>query len=149
MTENQKSTKMRQLNKLESLLMLAGSVLMIVGAALYVFGMQTIAPLIFVPGTLLFFLMQWRQKYEGHDITLRRLRRLMLAGGFCFILAALLMAENSYHILYPYFYGMGLDGINAYLNYIHNNWVLALLVGAILQLYTTHRISAELKKQGK
>lgn len=126
--------------------MLAGSVLMIIGAGLYVFGVQNIAPMIFAPGTVAFFVMQLQQGYDGTDITLRRLRRIMLAGGCFFLIAALLMTENSYHFVFPYFLNMGIDGYNAYLNYIHNNWVVALLVGAVLQLYSTHRISSELAK---
>lgn len=34
-----------------------------------------------------------------------------------------------------------------YLNLIYNKWVLMLLVAAILEMYTMHRISSELKKE--
>ncbi len=142
---------MKQLSKIESILMLAGAVLMIVGAALYVLGgkdMQPVAPCIFAPGTLLFAAMQARQEYQGTDITLRRLRRIMLTGAAFFVVSAVLMVENAYHFVFPLFMKMGIDGYNAYLNYIHNNWVVALLVAAVLQLYSTHRISSELKKTG-
>lgn len=138
---------MKQLNKVQSLVMLLGAVLMVIGAALYVFGEHTVAPVVFAPGTLMFAAMQYEQKYLGTDITLRRLRRIMLAGAAFFVLAALLMVENSYQIVYPLF-TKSIDGWNAYVRYIHNNWVVALLVAAILQLYSTHRITAELKKQG-
>lgn len=120
---------------------------MVAGAGMYVFGEQAVAPAIFTPGTIMFAAMQVMQKYEGTDITLRRLRRIMLTGTAFFIVAAVLMAENAYHVVYPYFLNMGIDGYNAYLKYIHNNWVVALLVAAILQLYSSMRISAELKKQ--
>ena len=36
-----------------------------------------------------------------------------------------------------------------YLQYVRNNWVVTLLVAAILQLYSTHRISRELDKEAK
>ena len=39
-------------------MMLIGACLMVVGAALYVFGEQTVAPCIFTPGTLMFAAMQ-------------------------------------------------------------------------------------------
>lgn len=137
---------MRQLSSLESLVLFVGACLMVVGAGLYVFGEHTVAPWIFTPGTLFFAAMQSRQRYDGTDVTLRRLRRIMLTGACFFVVSALLMIENSYHFVYPLFLKYGIDGYNAYLNYVHNNWVVALLVAAILQLYSTHRISSELNK---
>lgn len=137
---------MEQLNKLQSIVMLLGAVLMAIGAGLYVFGEHTVAPIVFAPGTLAFSLMQYRQKYLGTDVTLRRLRRIMLVGAALFVVSALLMVENSYQIVYPLF-SKTINGWNAYVRYVHNNWVVALLVAAILQLYSTHRISAELKKR--
>lgn len=137
---------MEQLNKLQSIVMLLGAVLMVIGAGLYVFGEHTVAPIVFAPGTLAFSLMQYRQKYLGTDLTLRRLRRIMLVGAALFVLSALLMVENSYQIVYPLF-SKTINGWNAYVRYVHNNWVVALLVAAVLQLYSTHRISAELKKR--
>ena len=139
---------MKQLSKTQSIIMLIGAVLMVVGAGLYVFGEHTVAPCAFLPGTLLFAAMQIAQRYEGTDITLRRLRRIMLTGTAFFIISAVLMLENSYHIVYPLFLKSGIDGYNAYLKYIHNNWEVTLLVAAILQLYSTHRISSELQKKG-
>ena len=125
--------------------MLIGACLMVAGAGLYVLGGETghiIAPCLFTPGTLMFVAMQTMQRYEGNDLTLRRLRRIMLTGGAFFVVSALLMIENSYHL----FIRRGIDGYNAYLQYIHNNWVVTLLAAAIMQLYSTQRISSELKK---
>ena len=39
------------------------------------------------------------------------------------------------------------DNRVAYLTYVYNKWVVFLLIAAILELYTVHRISNELKKQ--
>lgn len=121
---------------------------MVAGAALYVFGAQKAAPPFFVPGTLMFAAMQYEQKYTGTDLTIRRLRKIMLTGAAFFIVSALLMTENAYHFLLPYF-AKTIDGYNAYAKYVHNNWVVALLVAAVLQLYSTHRISSELEKRLK
>lgn len=129
--------------------MLIGACLMVAGAGLYVLGGEmghTVAPCLFTPGTLMFVAMQTMQRYDGNDLTLRRLRRIMLTGGAFFVVSALLMIENSYHLVYPFFIRRGIGGYNAYLQYIHNNWVVTLLVAAILQLYSTQRISSELKK---
>ncbi|WP_308591158.1 hypothetical protein [uncultured Prevotella sp.] len=140
---------MKQLNKLQSIIMLVGACFMVVGAGLYVFGEQTIAPLSFAPGTIMFAAMQYMQQYTGTDITIRRLHRIMLTGAALFVLSALFMVENSYHIIYPLFLKSGIEGYNSYIKYIHNNWVVLLLAAAVLQLYSTHRISSELgKNQG-
>ncbi len=126
--------------------MLIGACMMVVGAGLYVFGKPMVAPLFFTPGTIMFAAMQYEQKYMGTDITIRRLRKIMLTGAALFIASALFMLENSYHLIYPLFIKTGIDGYNAYLKYVHNNWVILLLTAAILQLYSTHRISSELTK---
>lgn len=136
---------MKQLNRTQSVMMLIGACLMVVGAALYVFGEQTVAPCIFTPGTLMFAAMQYMQKYTGTDVTMRRLRRIMLTGAAFFIISALLMVENAYHVVFPLF-AKTINGYTSYVKYIHNNWVVTLLVAAVLQLYSTHRISSELQK---
>ena len=66
-----------------------------------------------------------------------------------FIFSAALMLENTYHALLPLFLQYMDNGYYHYLTYVHNNWVVLLLVAAILEIYTTHRISGELKKEGQ
>ena len=34
-----------------------------------------------------------------------------------------------------------------YVRIVHNNWVVLVLIGAILQMYTTHRIASEIEKE--
>ena len=55
------------------------------------------------------------------------------------------MVENAYHVVFPLF-AKTINGYTSYVKYIHNNWVVTLLVAAVLQLYSTHRISSELQK---
>ncbi len=137
---------MRQLTKTEAAILLAGAFLMVVGAGLYVFGIQGVSPWIFAVGAVAFAAMQLRQTYGGRDATLKRLRRIMSVGDALFILSAALMLENNYHVLMPLFVKYIPDGYYHYVTYIHNNWVIILLVAAIIEIYTTHRISHELKK---
>lgn len=73
----------------------------------------------------------------------------MSFGHIFFIAAALLMLENAFQFLLPEFMESGIEGYNVYVHYIYNNWVVALLVAAVIELYTTHRISSELKKEAK
>lgn len=131
---------MKQLNKTESFIFLIGAVLMVVGSAANIF-LQTWAPYVFAVGAIAFVLMQLKQGYEGTNTTIRRLRRIMIISDLCFLLAAVLMFANQNNFL-------GLQW-TYYVSYVHNNWVVALLIAAILQLYSTHRISRELDKEAK
>ncbi len=140
---------MRQLTKTESLIMVVGALLMAVAAVMYVFAVRKPASWIMLAGTGAFVAMQMRQKYEGANITIRRLRSIMTVGNIFFVIAALLMVENAYQFLRPVFLKNGVQGDITYITYIFNKWVIALLVGAVIELYTTHRISSELEKEAK
>ena len=131
---------MRPLNKLQSALFAIGAVLMLAGAAMGMF-VKGVAPWVFAVGALLFVCMQVQQRYEGDNFTIQRLRRIMLMSDVLLILAAALMFAD---------YGnpFGLDQLT-YVNYIHNNWVVVLLLAAVLQLYTVFRIDSELRKEAK
>ena len=140
---------MKQLSKLQTIIFLAGAVLMVVGAGMYVHGEQTASPVIFADGAVAFAAMQLQQTYLGNNPTVRRLRRIMSVGDALFILAAVLMLENSFRFMLPLFVNYIKNGYYLYVNYIHNNWVVVLLVAAIIEIYTTHRISHELGKEAK
>ena len=129
---------MRQLSKIETALLLLGGMLMVIGAGATVF-QQSWAPYVFAPGALLFASMQMHQSYEGTNFTIRRLRRIMLISDILFLIAALMMFANQAN-----FFGMD---FLIYIKYVHNNWIIVLLLAAILQLYTSHRIANELEKE--
>ena len=131
---------MRQLSKWESYVMLLGGLLMVIGAGANVLFFSW-APYVFAPGALLFVAMQLRQRYEGRDFTIRRLRRIQIISNVLFLLAGLLMIANQANFL-------PIDQLY-YIKYVHNNWVVVLLVAAVLQLYTSHRIAHELEKDTK
>ncbi len=128
---------MRQLSKTETFVMLLGGLLMVVGSGAALF-IQSWAPYVFAPGALLFAAMQLRQRYEGNNITVKRLRHMIILSDVLFLVAALLMFANQSNFL-------GLDYLT-YIKYVHNNWVVVLLVAAILQLYASHRIANELEE---
>ena len=131
---------MRQLSNIETAVLLIGGLLMVVGAGALLF-LQSWAPWIYAPGALMFAAMQLRQSYEGSEFTIRRLRRMIILSDILFLVAALLMFANQSNFL-------GLDYLS-YIKYVHNNWVVVLLVAAILQLYASHRIASELEKHAK
>lgn len=131
---------MRQLSSLETALMLVGGLLMVVGSG-GIMLLQSWAAYVFAPGALLFSAIQMRQTYNGTLFSVRRLRRILLVSDVLFLVAALLMLANQSNFL-------GLDHLT-YIKYVHNNWIVVLLVAAILQLYASHRIANELEKEAK
>lgn len=131
---------MKQLSKTQNMIFLTGAILMVVGAGASLVQWM-LAPYIFAAGALAYTSMQMLQRYEGRNFVIRRLRRIMLLSDVLFLVSAVLMFAsqgNSFH----------LDHIT-YLQYVYNKWVVTLLIAAILQLYTTHRISHELEKEAK
>ncbi|MBQ2209578.1 MAG: hypothetical protein II404_06400 [Prevotella sp.] len=131
---------MKQLSNIETWVMLAGGLLMVVGSGASLL-LQAWAPYVFAPGALMFAAMQMRQRYEGDNFTIRRLRRMMLLSDGLFLMAALLMFANQSNFFQLNYL--------SYIKYVHNNWIVVLLVAAILQLYTSHRIANELEKEAK
>lgn len=122
------------------MVMLAGGLLMVIGSGASLF-LQTWAPYVFAPGALMFAAMQMRQRYDGSNFNIRRLRRMLLLSDALFLVAALLMFANRGNFL-------GIEYLS-FVKYVHNNWIVVLLVAAILQLYASHRISNELEKDAK
>ena len=138
---------MRQLNKWQNAVFVAGAVLMTAGAGLYVFVGGGVAAAVFAVGALAFASMQLMQTYDGGNLALRRLRRILSAADVMFIVSAVLMLEDTLQLLLPLFVKYFDNGYYAYLTYVRNNWVLLLLAAAIIEIYATHRISHELKKE--
>lgn len=128
---------MRELNKTESAILVIGAVMMVIGSGANLFA-QSWAPYVFAMGTIGFVLMQLKQKYDGDNVAIKRLRRMVIISDVCLLLAAVMMFANMNNLF-------RLDAIT-YIIYIHNKWVVVLMVAAMLQLYTSHRISKELLK---
>ena len=62
------------------------------------------------------------------------------------MLSAILMVDSAYGFL-PLSKNVSGSGYLNYIQYVYNKWVLLLLIAAILELYSTHRIASELKKE--
>jgi len=138
---------LRQLSTLQNYILLIGAIMMVVGVGCIVFGiMPKATSIIFCVGTISFALMQMTQTYEGNNITLKRLRHIMVLADIAFIISGLLMLEKVYKFFFPIF-ATSIEGCNTYLHVVYNNWVVALLIGAVLEIYTTHRIAYVIKKE--
>ncbi|MBP7857030.1 MAG: hypothetical protein KAZ98_04050 [Prevotella sp.] len=134
---------MKQLNKLQSIIFLAGGALMVIGAGCFaLMWQQHITCWIYLAGALMFTLMQSMQTYDGQDITIRRLKRIQAFANLLFVLAGLLMADNTF----GYFRSMFSHAYD-YVNVLYNKWVVLLLIAAILEVYTVHRLDHELSKK--
>ena len=131
---------MRQLSSVQNVIFLIGAVLMVIGAGTSILQWQG-APYVFAVGAVAFASMQMQQRYEGDNFTIRRLRRMMLLSDVLFLVAGVLMFANGGNFL-------GLDHL-IYIEYVYNKWVVVLLIAAILQLYSMHRIGQELEKEAK
>ena len=101
---------------------------MLVGVAVFILS-PMVSMCIYGIGTLMFTLMQVRAEYLGRDLTLMRLRRQQLLGCCCFVLALVMMSMQLH--------GWG--------PLRRQEWVVALAIGCILELYTSFRIPQELK----
>ena len=141
--EQQNRITMNKLNKVENVVFLLGGLMMVVGSGAAVF-FQSWAPYLFAMGALCFCLMQFKQRYEGNNFVIQRLSRMMLLSDVLFLLTAFLMFADRFSL----FRLLNVDYL-VYVQYVYNNWVVVLLVAAMLQLYSMHRIGAELDKEAK
>ena len=131
---------MKQLNRVENIIFLLGAIMIVVGSAANLF-FQYWAPYVFAMGVVAYVLMQLRQSYEGTNVTIRRLRRIVIVSDVFFIVSAVLMFASIDNIF-------GLDHIT-YIQYVHNKWVATVLIAAVLQLYSSHRLGKELSEESK
>ena len=131
---------MKKLNNVQVAVFLLGALLMVIGAGTSMLAWGS-APYVFSIGALCFASMQMLQRYEGSNFVIRRLRRIQLVSDVLFLVSGLLMIANKGNFL-------GLSYMT-YIEYVYNKWVITLLVAAILQLYSTHRLGHELEKEAK
>ncbi len=134
---------MKQLSRTQNIIFLVGGVLMVVGAGCFAFmWQQEVMCWIYLAGAVMFATMQMMQTYEGNNITVRRLKKIMTTADIFFVLSGILMVDNAYRFMQQVF-----TNYVTYFQYVFNKWVLLLLVAAVLEIYTMHRISAELSKE--
>lgn len=138
---------MKELNKWQSILFVVGGCIMTIGAVGFIvvlgnIDVRRVFSWVYLVGAVSFSIMQTFQSYEGVNFVIRRLKRIQGIASLLFIIAGFLMIDNMWAVTRPFF-NNDID----YLNTMGNKWVLALLIGAILEMYTATRISMELKKE--
>jgi drug/metabolite transporter (DMT)-like permease len=132
---------MKQLSKLQNFVFLMGGALMVVGVALNFFGVQQVGACVFLIGAVCFGVMQMLQRYEGQNVTIRRLRRILVTSDVLFLLTAVLMFASQSN-------AFGIPQVE-YVLYVHNKWIGTLLLAAIIQLYAINRLDSEVEKEAK
>lgn len=113
---------------------------MVVGAGCFAFLFaQQVACWIYLAGAVLFAVMQVGETYTGDDLGIKRLKRIMTFADILFVLAGLFMVDSAYMFLRDAF-----SDLSSYYETVYNKWVLLLLIAALLEMYTMHRISSKM-----
>ncbi len=134
---------MKKLNKLQSIVFLLGGVLMVIGAACFsLLWQQDVVCWVFLAGAAMFSTMQLMQTYDGRSFVVQRLKRIMNLADLLFVVAGILMVDTAYQFLRSMF-----DSYDTYFSWLYNKWVVVLLIAAVLEMYTMHRIDHELGKE--
>ena len=111
------------MKKIQLAIYILGGILLVVGAALYITKWAWV-PYMYIAGSFMFGAMQMLDRYTGKNLVLRRLRRQQLLGAIALMLAGVLMLVCE-----------------------HNEWILSLFVGCLVELYTAFRIPQEYEKE--
>lgn len=101
---------------------MTGAVLLLAGAVLKI-SLSNEASYIYTAGALLFAVMQFLGRVKGGNFVVRRLVTMQMMGALALVAAGVLMFTHH-----------------------RNEWIVAMTIGALLQLYTSFRIPAEMDK---
>lgn len=121
---------MKTLNKMQTFVFMAGGILALVGAATYITGWP-MAFYLYAVGAVAFSSMQLIAGYEGDNLVVKRLRLQQVTGALLLVVTAVLMAMHTFR------FGFARQ----------NEWVVALAIACVLELYTAFRIPSELEKE--
>lgn len=137
------ATTMKQLSKIQTILFMLGGALMVIGAGCFAFMWQQQAVCwVFLLGTVLFSVMQMMQTYDGTALTIKRLKHIQGLADVLFVVAGILMVDTAWGFFRPLF-----SDVFTYFNYVYNKWVVVLLIAAVVEVYTMHRLDHELSKK--
>ena len=120
--------------RLLSCVLTLGGCLVLAGAAAPIAGFsEAIAFYLFAPGALLFAAAQTLSRLPITNSTLRRLRRQQLLGAALIVAAAVMFFMH----------------LRAIRPCTGDEWKLALIIAALLEIYTSFRIPAEIEKANR
>ena len=123
---------MKTLNKIQNFFFITGAFLLLVGASTYITGWN-LSFYLYAVGACAFSFTRFMAGYEGHNLIVRRLRLQQIFGSVMLLVTAVLMAMNTFQFGFAR----------------RNEWIVALSVACVFELYTAFRIPAELEKEQK
>ena len=134
-------------NRLIESFIVVGGVLLLFGAAVYITG-WSYAPYFYLIGSIMFACGQFADRYEGEDKIMKRLRLQQIVGACFLLLAAVLMFSDGIHSRLLTNVGMA-PGLRSFLLDLtrKNNWIVALSIGAVFELYSSFRMERISKEQ--
>lgn len=116
---------------------------MVIGAGCFAFmWRQQAVCWVFLVGAVLFSVMQMMQAYEGTELAIKRLKHIQSLADVLFVVAGILMVDTAWGFFRPLF-----SDVYTYFNYVYNKWVVVLLIAAVVEVYTMHRLDHELSKK--
>ena len=125
---------MKELTKLQTIIQNIGGMLLVIGAIMPMENsLKEHAPYLFLSGAIAFGCMQLLQRYEGNNITIKRLRRQQSVASFLIILSGFMFLTAAKNLL-----PIG-----------QNAWMAALAIGAFIELYISFRLPMEIKKENE
>lgn len=126
---------MKELNKWQNLVFQVGGVLMVIGATAPIFGQAHAGALMLLVGAMMFGTMQMLAKYEGTDVTLRRLRRQQIFADLFLITSGFLAVTYEWGVAQAYGFHIS-----------NGEWKLCFAIGVVLEIYTIFRMDHILNK---
>lgn len=108
--------------KIHEIATMLGATLILIGAVMKM-SYGDVASYIYITGATLFAVMQYLGRVRNGNFAVRRLVTMQTIGSFALVVAGVLMFTHQ-----------------------RNEWMVAMTIGALLELYTAYRIPAEMKE---
>ena len=108
--------------KIHEIATMLGATLLLIGAVMKM-SYGDVASYIYITGATLFAVMQYLGRVRNGNFAVRRLVTMQTIGSFALVVAGVLMFTHQ-----------------------RNEWMVAMTIGALLELYTAYRIPAEMKE---
>lgn len=135
------------MEKLQKILMAAGGIMVIAGAMLHVTGTGFSAYLYCI-GAALFAAIQFTDRYDGENRTIRRLRSQQVLGAVFLMISGLVMMAEKMHpdIVMNREMNSTLHAVLIALT-ARNSWIMFMCLAAVFELYSSFRLSREEEKE--
>lgn len=132
---------------LTDIVMMVGGITLLAGAVMHITG-SDMSMHLYCGGTLMFAMAQLSDRYDGDNLTIRRLRGQQVLGAIFLLLSGLMMYAERWHT--DIVMNMQLnDTLRSLLGMLtaRNGWIATMSFAAIFELYSSLRLDHELKKE--